>query len=73
MSLSNFALFTTFFQNLFAVVESLFLSLDMDTKRMRPEEKTYIAFLPLAHVLELCAESVLMLMGFKIGYSSPNT
>jgi len=34
---------------------------------------SYIAFLPLAHVLEICAEHVMLLLGIKIGYSSPNT
>ncbi|RWS00345.1 long-chain-fatty-acid--CoA ligase 3-like protein, partial [Leptotrombidium deliense] len=33
----------------------------------------YIAFLPLAHVLELAAESFFLAMGITIGYSSPNT
>ena len=33
----------------------------------------YIAFLPLAHVLEMLAEHVMLLLGIKLGYSSPNT
>lgn len=33
----------------------------------------YIAFLPLAHVLEMLAEHLMLLMGIKLGYSSPNT
>jgi long-chain acyl-CoA synthetase len=33
----------------------------------------YMGFLPLAHVLELLAESVCMLVGIQIGYSSPLT
>ncbi|CAL4105089.1 unnamed protein product, partial [Meganyctiphanes norvegica] len=33
----------------------------------------YIAFLPLAHVLELIAESMMILFGVPIGYSSPLT
>ncbi|RWS20344.1 long chain fatty acid CoA ligase-like protein, partial [Leptotrombidium deliense] len=33
----------------------------------------YIAFLPLAHVLELAAESFFIAIGVTIGYSSPNT
>jgi hypothetical protein len=37
------------------------------------DNDTYIAFLPLAHVLEICAEHVMLLLGVKIGYSSPNT
>lgn len=36
-------------------------------------DDSYIAFLPLAHVLEMLAEHVMMIMGIKIGYSSPNT
>ena len=34
---------------------------------------TYIAYLPLAHVLELLSEITFLLMGVPIGYSSPNT
>ncbi len=33
----------------------------------------YIGYLPLAHVLELLAENVMLLMGIGIGYSSPNS
>merc|ERR1712241_242625 len=33
----------------------------------------YIAYLPLAHVLELLAETSCLLNGIKVGYSSPNT
>ena len=34
---------------------------------------SYAAFLPLAHILEFCAENVTLLMGYRIGYSSPFT
>ena len=34
----------------------------------RPETDKYIAFLPLAHVLELLAESSCIFMGIRIGY-----
>jgi long-chain acyl-CoA synthetase len=37
------------------------------------EEDSYIAFLPLAHVLEMLAEHIMMITGIKIGYSSPVT
>jgi len=33
----------------------------------------YIGYLPLAHVLELCAEHTLLINGCRIGYSSPLT
>ena len=36
-------------------------------------EDSYIAFLPLAHVLEMLAEHVVLLLGIKLGYSSPGT
>nr|XP_039267256.1 long-chain-fatty-acid--CoA ligase 4-like [Styela clava] len=36
-------------------------------------EDTYIAYLPLAHVLELAAETILLCGGAGIGYSSPLT
>ena len=34
---------------------------------------TFIAFLPLAHVLEFLAENTCLFFGIAIGYSSPNT
>lgn len=33
----------------------------------------YIAYLPLAHVLELLGESMMVVWGINIGYSGPNT
>jgi len=39
----------------------------------KPETDRYIAFLPLAHVLELLAESSCLFYGIKIGYSSSLT
>jgi len=33
----------------------------------------YIAYLPLAHVLELLSECTMILLGVPVGYSSPNT
>lgn len=35
--------------------------------------QTFIAFLPLAHVLEFLAENVCLFFGIAVGYSSPNT
>ena len=37
------------------------------------EEDLYIAYLPLAHVLELIGESMMIMSGVAIGYSGPNT
>ncbi|KAJ6223379.1 hypothetical protein RDWZM_001924 [Blomia tropicalis] len=34
---------------------------------------TYVAYLPLAHILEFGTETFLMLVGCKIGFSSPHT
>merc|ERR1719369_2462605 len=39
----------------------------------KPNKDRYIAFLPLAHVLELLAESSCLMYGIKIGYSSSLT
>lgn len=36
-------------------------------------EDTYIAYLPLAHVLELAAENIILCAGARIGYSTPLT
>ena len=35
--------------------------------------QTFIAFLPLAHVLEFLGENACLFLGISIGYSSPNT
>ena len=35
-----------------------------------PRDDIYIAFLPLAHVLELLAENTMMLFGVKVGFTS---
>ncbi|XP_022651193.1 long-chain-fatty-acid--CoA ligase 4-like [Varroa destructor] len=37
------------------------------------KKDSYIAYLPLAHVMELACESMIMAMGARIGYSSPLT
>lgn len=37
------------------------------------QKDMYIAYLPLAHVLELLSECTMLLLGVPIGYSSPNT
>ena len=41
-------------------------------KRFTPED-VYIAYLPLAHVLEMLSEMTMLLLGVSVGYSSPNT
>lgn len=56
-------------RNIFSVLSSLLLTLDTEYDA----DEVYIAFLPLAHVLELLVESTLYLYGTRIGYSSPNT
>ena len=33
----------------------------------------YLAFLPLAHVLELLCECTMLIYGVRLGYSTPNT
>ena len=37
------------------------------------DSECYIAILPLAHVLELLAENLMLVLGIPIGYSSPKT
>jgi long-chain acyl-CoA synthetase len=37
------------------------------------EDDRYIGYLPLAHILELIAENMMVVFGVAIGYSSPNT
>ena len=38
-----------------------------------PEEHSYLAYLPLSHALEFCAETFLYASGVKIGYGTPFT
>ncbi len=44
----------------------------MNIAKFRPNDR-YIAYLPLAHVLELLAEASCLMHGIKIGYSSAGT
>jgi long-chain acyl-CoA synthetase len=37
------------------------------------EEPTYCAYLPLAHILEFCAENIMLMNGFMLGYGNPRT
>ena len=53
-------------KNLIATMKCLMFMLD-------PKDDIYIAYLPLAHVLELLSENTMLLFGIKVGYSSPNT
>ena len=55
--------------NLYVALKSLFTRL----QKMIPAEDTYVAYLPLAHVLELVSEVAYIVEGVKIGYSSPQT
>lgn len=55
--------------NLYTSLKSLFLRL----QKLVPGEDVYIAYLPLAHVLELMSEVAYIVEGIKIGYSSPQT
>jgi long-chain acyl-CoA synthetase len=37
------------------------------------EQDSHVAYLPLAHILEFCAENVLFMRGALVGYGSPRT
>nr|XP_053645469.1 long-chain-fatty-acid--CoA ligase 4-like [Cherax quadricarinatus] len=37
------------------------------------DDDVYLAYLPLAHILELMAESMMMMFGIRMGYSTPLT
>ena len=59
--------------NLVATVEAL-------TRRLVPAlgpvplpDETYVAYLPLAHILEMAAENVMFMRGSMIGYGNPRT
>ncbi|CUE62532.1 long chain fatty acid CoA ligase, putative, partial [Bodo saltans] len=38
-----------------------------------PEDESYVAFLPLAHILEFAAENVFLMRGSMVGYGNPRT
>jgi len=57
------------------LIYSLFSLIPTLTLGMLPfkDDDIYMALLPLAHVLELLAENIMMVVGIPIGYSSPKT
>lgn len=59
-------------QNLIAAVQGLASRLSLSGISFDAND-CYIGYLPLAHVLELAAENVLIFNGCRIGYSSPLT
>merc|ERR1712013_844850 len=55
-------------KNLVATSTTILFLREFDNKN-----DVYIAYLPLAHVLELLSECTMLLLGVPIGFSSPNT
>ena len=58
--------------NLVAGVKSLGSIAEISCRPIKDMD-VYIGYLPLAHVLELLAESSMLFLGIAIGYSSPNS
>ncbi len=56
-------------RNIFGALKSFLLSIDIP----HCPEETYIAFLPLAHILEMLCEMTMALHGVRIGYATANT
>ena len=56
-------------RNLYSTMKALLRTVDIQVA----SDDTFIAFLPLAHVLELLCENMMAMYGVKIGYSTPNT
>ena len=56
-------------QNMVAVITGAVKTLDI----VPTPTHLYLAFLPLAHVMELCCECWYIVYGIRLGYSSPNT
>lgn len=40
---------------------------------LRPGKESYVAYLPAAHIFELCAETSMITLGAKIGFADPRT
>lgn len=59
-------------KNLLSVIRNVCGVIYDDICKFAPDHCWY-AYLPLAHVLEFCAESVMFFTGVKIGYGSPYT
>jgi len=59
-------------QNLVQAIHCLLPTAGKAVQPIRPTD-CYIAMLPLAHVMELLAENMMMVLGIPIGYSSPKT
>ena len=61
-------------RNLLSTACGIMQLLDDENSKILVEGKeTYLAYLPLAHVLELLQENCNVLYGMRIGYSTPNT
>eukprot|EP00759_Apiculatamorpha_spiralis_P056654 PhF_6_TR8279/c0_g1_i2/m.12673/K01897/ACSL, fadD; long-chain acyl-CoA synthetase len=58
--------------NLVTTVESLSRRLEPVLGGKAPDE-AYVGYLPLAHILELAAESVILSQGCMVGYGNPRT
>jgi len=57
------------------LVQAIYCLIPTACDALTPVRSTdrYLAMLPLAHVLELLAENMMLVMGIPIGYSSPKT
>merc|ERR1719286_46387 len=57
------------------MVQALYCIIPTACDALGPQlpDDCYIAILPLAHVLELLAENIMLVVGIPIGYSSPKT
>ena len=60
-------------RNILATLTSVFLSMDLAAAGGSGPNEIYFCFLPLAHVLELLCEHIMLMYGAKLGYSSPFT
>jgi long-chain acyl-CoA synthetase len=64
--------------NVYAAVFGLRRRLDQvlgepDVNAPVEEQDTHLAYLPLAHILEFCAENILLIRGATLGYGTPRT
>jgi long-chain acyl-CoA synthetase len=55
--------------NLLVSIHTVFIQLC----KVDPGNDIFVAYLPLAHIFELCCELACLLYGIRIGYSSPQT
>jgi long-chain acyl-CoA synthetase len=57
-------------RNIVSAIGSIHYTIELEE---REDQHVYLAYLPLAHILEFCAEHFIVMRGGRIGYGTPRT